>query len=327
MSVELPPQELRGPLRIERLLEMDADNADVTLREFRAFDPGLLDLLDEAASLYVTISRAFGQGATDDASQRAVNECADALGTHGWDDLLPFVEGTAEAAPAHQETLEAARRALDESWSRRVRGLLLSIAYRAYMWAVTDLIRLRATPAVGYGRVQAEAIGLAVLFVESPALAKQWFEIVGDVAGEVFYRSTQGRLKETLRRLGLTDAYNLGSATALHARASSIAEGFSQRTYVQPGRMRLHEMSVSFQEVSRESPYRLLLRALWLLRLQVRIFGAFVDGMPEVTDPLLTGDRLPGFRSRVMALSNTLEARFPEQVAALRARKGGEDRG
>jgi hypothetical protein len=295
-----------------KLLTADAENTATTLEFIRGFDAGLPQAMDTAASLFDTFSHAFGQTAVDDAEQDELRECRMLLGIDS--ERLGELVSQGNTDPAATR----ARAAYSRIYSRRARGLLLLHAHRAYMFSATNLLRLRVSPAYGALRVECEAVALACVIQEDPAIGRQWFDVGLGREGHQFHSANQSAIKEALKRHGLVNAYELGSGVSLHPRFGSVVLGLSQRTG-QVGDRHVEELRVEWQEL-KQNPSALLLAVFHVLRTQNRVFGALLEALPESRDPILAEARLPSFHRDLDRLWQLYTERFPEVVARAAAR-------
>lgn len=296
---------------IKKLLEADTTNIAETERFFANYSPELPSALDEAAALFVTFSRAFSQQARDDEDQRTVNSLSKRLGICNENELQDILRVPLPNDPEQSELLLAIRTAMDRGFSRRARGILLILAFRSYMFAVTDLLRQRMTPAFGHIRIQIEAVGLMTIMRQNPVVALEWMEVSDNKSGKQFFRKYSNDIWKFSDRYELTDAWNLASGAAQHARFLSVSYGLKQSDFEEHGR-RKSQYQVVFQE---GESHELILWTLFILLKQYHIFLAIREALPEVVDPILINSRLPNFRSKVQKLWRRLEEVYPEEVA------------
>ena len=79
-------------MSIQELLSSDQQNAEITRKNLGLFSPELPEALEEAASLYTTVSRAFGQRASDDQDAEAVMAWAEAMDLKSLEDVRASLE-------------------------------------------------------------------------------------------------------------------------------------------------------------------------------------------------------------------------------------------
>jgi hypothetical protein len=307
---------------INKLLDIDAENATQFIRFFAEFSPELPEALEEVAQLFVTFFHMFDLRARDDDEQQVFNSCGKSLNASDGEELWSIMQSPLPQDPARAKIIKEAKAALDRMYSRRVRGQLLLLCYRSYMFAATDLLRLRRTPALGHFRVQIEAVGLMNIVRNEPTVASEWLAIVTEQDGKRFFDRYKKRLSKFNDLTNLAVAYNLASGSAQHARLASIALGLSQRIFEERGRQ-VEQHYLKFQEADPERPYELIMWALFFLETQYKLFLAMIEALPEVTDPILIDTRLPNFRLKVTRLWKHLEKKYPHQVAKWRKEAAG----
>jgi len=293
---------------IQLLLEADSKNVEATKQLYADYHPYLTEALDEAAALFKTLSRAYGQKAKDDADSKMLNDLADRYGISGADELRSLIESPPPNDPAKLDFLSEFNE-LEHRWmSRRVRGMLLLLSFRCYMFAATDLFRIRISSAIGHLRVQVEAVALMNMICKKPDIASEWIKISNHKEGKRFFRSHP--IRDFIDKHDLAHAWNLASGSAQHARFASIVYGLAQVTS-QKDHRRIDQYNVVFQE---GEPHERILYTLFLLRTQYQLFIAIREGLEEVEDPLLINTRFPNFKSKVEFLWKRLEEVFPEKV-------------
>jgi len=302
---------------INKLLDVDGENATKTIRFFAEFNHELPEALEEAAQLFITFSHMFDLKARDDDEQQVFESCGKSLNAINGEELWSIMQSPLPQDAARAKIIKDAKAALDRMYSRRVRGQLLLLSYRSYMFAATDLLRLRRTPALGHFRIQIEAVGLMSIVQKEPTVASEWLAIVTEQDGKRFFDRYKRRLRKFNDLTNLAVAYNLASGSAQHARLASIVLGLSQRIFEERGR-HVEQHYLKFQEIDPERPYELITWALFFLETQYKLFLAISEALPEATDPILIDTRLPNFRSKVSRLWKHLEKTYPDQVAKWR---------
>ena len=304
---------------IEKLLQIDVDNVPVTQAVYREYHPQLFEVLEEATQLFKTFSRAYSQEAHDDDDLDIVNACGTTLRIVDGQSLFTLLTDPLPDEPTRAQVVRDGQDALHRIRSRRVRGFLLLLTFRSYMFAVTDLLRLRITSALGHLRVQIESVALMEVMKNNPEVAFAWTNIHDDSAGQKFFKKYQKPIAAFRKHYDLTQAWNMASGSSQHARFASMVQGLSQHSSVK-GDRRADEYKLVFQESNTEPAY-LILYTLYILRTQQRLFTALREALPEVNDPLLVNTRLPLFRSRVDGLWGHLEKAYPEHSARWRKKR------
>lgn len=286
------------------LLASDTDNASCCRENFRRLDQALPEAFDTAAEMFTTFSRCV-EGTQDESQDHQILEryaqahgltAEESLGRLGRSD-------SAHAVPTD------AREAYLRMHNRRAKAVVFLLLQRAYVWGATDLLRLRLTPAVGYGRLEAEAIGLLLLMRGDPAMGDWWLRVGTENDGRAFFDATRGPLKARLREVDLIFAYDQGSMAAQHVRLLSAVAGLSWSDT---------QARLAAQEADPDDPFSFFLGALYFLSTQVRVFHALKKAFPEVTDPIWD-QRVRLFTSDVARFWVCLEQRFPTQCAQVQA--------
>ena len=95
------------------------------------------------------------------------------------------------------------------------------------MWGASDILRVRLSPAIGYGRQRAEGFALLSLMNANPGIGRRWLRIMSDKEGERFYKKYQGKLVDEMVKAGLLGAYERGSGAALHVRFAGARAGYA----------------------------------------------------------------------------------------------------
>ncbi len=285
---------------LDELIQADAENVLNSRQILADFDPELSAAFDTAAGMFKTFSRCMKGALDDSADWSTLRECTEELGIDAGA-LVSRVQSDSSDGP----TLDRARAAWRNIFARRARGIIFLLLQRYFMWGATDLLRMRITPAVGYGRLEAEALGLLFLMRDDATIANRWLKLASDRAGKAFYKEFQPRLLAQIGHLDLDGAYEMGSGGSLHVRLASAVRGLALKEGI-------HEISLGFQELQRDDPFHYFLVALCFLRTQERIFGALTGAFPGVTDPIWD-ERVRFFSRTVDYLWQRLEEGFPEQ--------------
>jgi len=303
---------------IDKLLACDEENIKETRRFLSDFSGDLPEALNQAAVLYATAGRCFGQGLPDHFRALAAEIAAFGLNT------IAELEAKLDApAPAGQEA--AHRQALDvlnRYYDRESRGILLARLGVLYATAVTDLLRMRVTGPLGYVRIQCESLALMNLMRKNPALAREWRHILTEANGKAFYNAHQRSVKAELRAFALEFAYDNASSTALHSRFSGAALGLEVSSQVVNGKI-IQDIKVKAQELDPDNPNLFLLIVLHVLRVQERILRSLPTTCPEIDDRLLIDKRIPAFNQAVDALYEQFGRSEPDLVKRYKAEVAG----
>jgi hypothetical protein len=213
---------------------------------------------------------------------------------------------------ARRKLLDRIERADDRRLGRRLRGLVFNMIDRAYHWGVTDLLRMRLTPAIGYQRMETGAFALICRMRDHPHIARKWMEIASDDDGVAFYKKNQGALRTEKTRAKLDFAYDSASGVALHVRYAGAAYGFRPEAR-EEGEAFVDEIKLLCQRVGPEGAPLLPRADPRLLRTQDRIFAALPSAFPEVRDDTW-GESVAEFTRIVLALGQRFVEKFPGDV-------------
>ena len=222
-------------------------------RFFAAFSQDLPELLNTAAALHTTSSRAFAQGVSDYGPNLS-NGGMDKATSNEWDAKL-------------------------------MRGFLLCRIGVLYGIAAAKFLRMRITTPFACIRIQCESLTLIKLMHESPELAQEWREIATDEQGAAFYRKYQSRVKEVLRSYSLAFSYDKASSLILHSRFPGITFGYQRLS--PPDIDQLNDFfSLYAQEFNPDRPDPFLVYLIHMIIVQERIFSNLSNAALEIPDPL-----------------------------------------
>lgn len=296
---------------INKLIEADEINSKESLKLFNQFDPSLVTSFDDAANLLTVFSRSFGHGATDDDTQHSIAELAEEGGLTELE--IKQVFNGKKPSSITNDLFEKIVSNINDYYDRRSRGLLLLQAYRSYMYAATDIRRLRAGTAIGLMRLEIEAVALMSLFQANTELAFTWFNLKGNRQGKDFYNKTKREVAEFCDRFELTVEWNLASSSSQHSRMIGLIDGLSISSSSESGRYS-NVFSLALQDFDTDKPEQLISRALYILRTQAKLLLPLQLALPEVSDPLLLETRIPKFIKNIGALYNKFQNKFPEFI-------------
>jgi len=179
------------------------------------------------------------------------------------------------------------------------------------MWAASDIRRLRVGNALGLMRLEIESVALMSLFQSKSEFAYQWFNIKGDQQGRDFFNKTKKDVSKFSERFELTAEWNLASSAAQHSRFIGVVDALSISSSSQIDRY-TDNYSVAFQDFDQEKPEQLVVRALYVLRTQAKLFVPLQLSLPEVKDPLLIETRIPSFIKKLGLLYDRFQNEYPE---------------
>ncbi len=283
---------------IDELIRADSTNTPIALDLLRAFDPATTAAFETADGLFAAFNRCAAERYSrhDAADDQRLVTLASGLSLSR-DELIARIRSD-ESFPAIEEA-RTAWGAMGARYSKKIVLLLLS---RYFRWGVADLLRLRITPVLGYGRLQAEACALLRLFVDEPCRADEWQRTsLTEGGGRRFFNETRGTLRTIMDRYHLSGFYERGSASSQHVRMGSAVSGLS----ITDDGMQLRD-----QEVDPENPGAYIRQALWFLGIQVTIFVNFLDAVQEVQCDEWQ-DSCRTFNEQWARLWRLLEERYP----------------
>jgi len=302
----------------DKLLECDEQNIRETRRFLSEVSVDLPEALNQAAVLYVTANRAFGQG-IEDHFRGLANEIA-AFGLNTISELEAKLK--IPPAPGQDAAYAKARDALDRFRERECRGVLLARIGVLYTIAAADLLRMRVTGPLGYVRIQCESLALMSIMRGAPETATEWRNVFTEADGRAFFGKYQPRVKQELRSFDLEFAYDNASSTALHSRFAGISLGLEVTTQVVNGKI-IEDVQVKAQELNPDNPDTFLLILLHVLRVQDRILKQLPVVCPEIDDRLLVEQRIPDFTGTVDKLYADRARKRPDLVERyLKAQSG-----
>jgi hypothetical protein len=300
---------------IKELLQVDHQNERIVERILTDFSHELPETMNDAATIFVTFSRCFGQNAQDDEDQDRFVEVLEQLNITP-NELFSLI--ASHPVIIHNPLIAKAKAADNNFCSRRARGFLLLLMHRCYMFAITDYFRFRVTSAIGYLRVEVEAAALMSIIRDNPMIASEWIQIDDDEKGRKFFNKHKTRIQQFLKKNHLDATWDMASGSAHHARFASIVSGLFQRTFKKNSR-EVDEYNFKFQDFSNEDLSIFVLKALVILRTQSDLFHLICKALPEVNDPILLECRLPAFDLRCKRLLERFQSTFPKDVARWKA--------
>jgi len=290
---------------IERLLDTDEENSKHSLSNMVAFDPRLPDAFDDVAAMFNTFGRCMDGSQDERPALDRLSEIARELNLSN-EDLAQRALGDGDEDDA---LIVEAKAQMDRLRARQVMDMLSLAVQRHYLWAATDIRRLRRTAAMLYLRVEVEAVGLLCLLRKDPSVAKAWTHMKTEEDGRAFHRQYNRKVLEQLEAVELLSAYNAASGSAQHMRLASLVHGVK----VDDGRER-RVTTVNLPEWQRDRPHDFLNWLLWFLRTQERVFRALLVAYPDAHDPVFI-ERVRLLEKLISSLYQTLKDKFPAECA------------
>jgi hypothetical protein len=272
------------PNRIQRLLNADEDNLKKTTAVLAGAEEYLVEAFHETAALFNQVIDSFNR-------------------EHRWKELVPRLDAIAAEHGITKDQLRenseqyGVASMIDEVVALSTNKILLRMCERYWALASAEILRLRVSPAHGYVRLQAEAVGLMKLFLGNHPLAKKWWNIQDDEDGKAFFGKTNKKIYAELKRWGLNDSYEISSAVAHHVRPASFVRNLNLDNEV---------ITLPDQEFQRPASFYL---TVWYFhRMQARVLAAILDAN--------FGEREPEVLQRVRAF----ESQVTEHARAWKAK-------
>src|SRR5438270_5511552 len=143
--------------RIEQFLAADENNTRVSPDLMRLLHPWAFDAFEDAAGMFRLLYKAVGNWEAEHAEDKKLSELAKQHDLSE-DQLIQLLQ-TGQVA-----TIPEALDAWSRLWALRAVKYLVMACQRYWSWAAAEQFRLRPTAALGYLRLEAEAVGLIAMF-------------------------------------------------------------------------------------------------------------------------------------------------------------------
>ncbi len=309
-------------MNFHEILQRDAANAEASLQLIEQLDSRfsikrgrelpLIDLIHQIIPLYEIVCRDYGDSDEDVRDHDTMGAVAKALRIDDADELEALINKKQLPPKEPKRSLvQQLKTAHARLLGRQVRTVLLLSLPRAWVFALTDTLRRRYSPAKAHVRLAAETLGHIALVHQKPEIGEEWVEC-DEVTGQAFFRRHQEALRDILKANNLWGAYDLASQAAVHPRMAGLVGGLKLGT--DPDTGVLASFSLEFQEGTNDHDrfMLLLLHVLDVLTAHQRILSALPRYMPEITDPLFLKTRLPKLGKEVQTQWKKLAATFPD---------------
>lgn len=232
---------------LDFLFECDTHNAEEAKQGLKQIFPNSLKLIDYYLQFFTDFAHLWGSECSYDKNQRVINDWAKTHNVKGIEILRYLNSATLIGKPTKIDKTQQAKSALVTAQSISVRSFLLMRLHRDFLYGLSDLLRFRITPSIGYIRIQSETSGLLKFFAENQTstIVNEWLSTHTKEEGRSFHNKWHSKIKREIRILGLDGDYDSASGLALHSRIGGIAMGAligSKDT--NPGELRLN-----FQEI------------------------------------------------------------------------------
>jgi hypothetical protein len=286
------------PGRIEKLLETDERNTRVTPKLMALLHPWAVEAFEDTATLYRLLYRAVGDWEAEHAVERRLQELAQQHALTN-DQLIERLKAGKAGDISGAEALWT------RLWTLKLVKFMVMACQRYWSYGAAELFRLRHTAALGYLRLEVEAMAFVELFLNDDALAARWSEIRTKKDGRDFFNGAQQRLKETLAKYYLANIYDMASGSAQHVRMASLVRALTSK----PG-----ELGLKDQEFDPDDPYSFHLGVAHFHRIQARIIPALGAVLPNVRTDEWAKQEL-AFVHHAAQLWAILETRYGNQIA------------
>jgi len=300
---------------IEALLGADKTNSGVTLQVMQDFHRDLPGAFHDVAVLFQIFSKSFSHHASHDSSYKIIETVAKEEGL-SVGEALKIVETQKVTDRASKRIMEG----VHTYYTNEARSILMLHAFRSYMYAATDLRRMRVTSAMGQMRVEIESVALMNLFLTKKKLGYDWLSLRTDEQGKRFYKQTMGEINKFCKQHDLTVEWNLASSAAQHARLGSVIDGIRITNINEPKKY-IHDVRLNFQDFDGNKPESFITRALHILRTQARLLKPLQTALPEASDPILLDTRMPNFLRKIEGFYHIFGKKYPNFIESLSPEK------
>jgi len=276
--------------RLDRLIDCDTENIKESKRALVSIEPRSLECLEHAVSAFEQLAESFGKVCECDKHNRIINDWARGLGLRGETAANFLRDAVPIGRASSQDSFGLAKESYHKAVSIIARAQLTLRLGRDFLFGITDLMRLRITPAFGYLRLQAESTGILRLLYEHPEMGEEWLASADYDKGKAFYDKWNREIVERIRAYGLHPDYVRGSNMALHSRASGITMGFllGEKEKDKPGEIRL-----LYQEIDDAGMLFIWFGAF--LRFHRKLFLKMKDVIPELDDSHVNASSILSF--------------------------------
>lgn len=299
---------------LEYVLQADADNAIKSMANLTHFLPDVVTGIDSYVNAFEGVSREWGEVTGWDGHNKKVQAELGNLVAKGMapKDAFEMLRTAGLVNPGRAgDTTAASQNSLYETDAILARAQLTNRLHRDFLFGVSDLLRLRATSAVGYVRVQCETAALISLMKKDPIVAKDWFDGMSREGGKQFYKNWGKSIAGEVGALGLRAYHEEGSNTALHSRIGGVVRGFliggkSRK----PG-----EVKLAFQEL--DTPPLLLFALLPYLRFHCDVLALVEKLYPELDAARIAKidrDACYSFRDQVIAKAREVHTKMGKEA-------------
>ena len=210
---------------LDKLLTIDNENIDKIKRMLGEISPDCMEAIEIGTTAFERLGKAWGEHCQYDRYREDLQRWGTEKGVVGDEMLRMLKDATLIGSPPTGDSTPNAKLSLDKGTAVIARTYLMLRLQREFLYGVTDILRLRVTPALGYLRIQTETIGLLKLIHDSPHVAQEWLDADKGEAGKEFFNNHNGQVIKNIRDLNLYEDYNRGSSMALHSRVGGVMAG------------------------------------------------------------------------------------------------------
>jgi len=262
-------------MNLDKLLTLDNENIEISKNALLSIFPKSLELVEHFNNYFNNVFEEFGKECDVNKHQSLISKWAKDLNASGLD-ILQFLRSAKLIGKAKSgDYTENAKESLLDAQTILVRVILCMRLQRDFLFGISELLKCRITPAIGYIRLQAETAGIMKVMTENNLIATDWLSSISQKDNN-FYRDWHKTIKDSLKSLNLGSDYDLASSLALHSRVGGIAKGMIiGHKYKKPG-----EMVLNYQEI--DDPKELFFWFGYYIRFHKKIVNNIKTIIPEL---------------------------------------------
>jgi hypothetical protein len=243
----------------------------------------------------------FGQVSGYDKHNLSLNDWLQSqAGSAG--ELVKFLEQATligDAGPS--DPVSQARADLHRAHSVIARTYLVLRLRRDFLLGLSDLMKFRLIPALGYLRIQSESTAILALMVVDPGMSTDW---LNPHSGGKFYKRYHSKVVEKMKSLAIYEFYDQGSEMALHSRVHGVIPGL----LIDEDATSRGDAVLTYQEFA--GPLDFLVWFGIYLRAHQRLLSGIEEGLPEIDLGKLSSSR---YGEMVTALLEKIRKEYLKQ--------------
>jgi len=292
---------------LDQILKIDSDNVEKTKRLLAQISPDSIEAIEVGTKALNQLGKVWGEQCKYDQYNEILELWGSEKGVSGNELLGMLKQATLIGPPPSGDSTADAKVNLDKATAVLARTYLILRLQRDFLFGMTDLLRLRITPALGYLRIQAETVGILKLLSDSPHIAQEWLNADIGESGKKFFNKHNRKVIKSISDLNLYDYYNRGSSLALHSRVGGVTAGLliGDKNIAHPGIIQLN-----FQET--DSPTVLFLWFCAYLRFHKLVLDQVNQFVPELDSDAIERVGAEHYGQLVDQLLKTLEPMYRE---------------